>query len=196
MEKRLRDYLKILIEHEIVRRYVLINSFDGALTILGIVLAELFSGIMDPKLIILPSVGAAVAMSVSGIWGAYSAERAEIRKSIRTLEAHMMHDLSNTTFKRKREKMAWIIGIVDGLSPLLVSLVIITPFFLSALGMLAIMSAYYASLTLVAVMIFLLGALAGKIARDSMLKQGIIMLLAGAVIGAVFMVLVWTGVLK
>lgn len=196
MKKRIRDYLKILIEHEIVRRYVLINSFDGALTILGIILAELFSGIRDPMLVILPSIGAAIAMSVSGIWGAYSAERAEIRKSIRTLEAHMMHDLSGTQFSKKREKMAWVIGIVDGFSPLLVSLVIIIPFFFSAAGILPVMNAYYTSLAIVAAIVFLLGAIAGKIARDSIVKNGVIMLLAGLAIGLIFLVLVLTGVLK
>jgi predicted membrane protein (TIGR00267 family) len=195
MGKTLLEYIRILVEHEIVRRYVLINSFDGALTILGIILAELFSNIKDPKLIILPSIGAAVAMSVSGIWGAYSAERAEIRKSIRTMEAHLMKDLSGTEFSRKREKMAWVIGVVDGLSPLSVSLVIIIPFFLAAGGLISISYAYYSSLAIVAAIIFLLGALAGKIARESLVKQGVIMLLAGIAIGAVFMVLVLTGVL-
>ena len=87
------DHFRILVEHEIVRRYVIINSFDGALTILGIIFAEFFTRIDDPRMVILPGLGAAVAMCVSGIWGAYSAERAEVKRSIRELEVHMMHDL-------------------------------------------------------------------------------------------------------
>ena len=70
----LKDYYRILVEHEIVRRYIIINTFDGALTILGIVLAVIMSGIRDPQLVIIPSIGASVAMAVSGIWGSYAAE--------------------------------------------------------------------------------------------------------------------------
>jgi predicted membrane protein (TIGR00267 family) len=195
MKKGFRNLLGILVEHEIVRRYILINSFDGALTILGIVLAEFFSGIDEPTLIILPSVGAAVAMCISGVWGAYSAERAEVKKSIRTMEAHLMKDLSDTAFSRKREKMAVIIGFVDGMSPLLVSLVIIIPFFLANAGMIGMAHAYYISLAVVTAVLFMLGAMAGKIAKESMVGQGIVMLLAGIVIGLIFLLLNFAGLL-
>ena len=145
MRKRIREYIEILVEHEIVRRYILINSFDGALTVLGIIIAEFLSKITDPTLVILPGMGAAIAMCVSGIWGAYSAERAEIKKSIRSLEAHLLKDLSGTQFQKKREKMALIIGFVDGMSPLLVSLVILIPFFLARGGLITINFAYWIS---------------------------------------------------
>jgi predicted membrane protein (TIGR00267 family) len=190
------SYLKILVEHEIVRRYVIINSFDGALTILGIILAEFFSGIQDYRLIILPGVGAAVAMCISGVWGAYSAERAEVRKSIRTMEAHLLKDLSDTAFSRKREKMAVMIGFVDGMSPLLVSLTILSPFFLVHGGMIEMVHAYYASVLMVALILFLLGAMAGRIARENVLKQGIVMLLAGAVIAGLFLAMNFLGLLN
>ncbi|MBN1544219.1 VIT1/CCC1 transporter family protein [Candidatus Woesearchaeota archaeon] len=195
MKNRLKGYLKILVEHEIVRRYVIINSFDGALTILGIVIAEFFSAIQDPKLVILPGLGAAVAMCISGIWGAYSAERAEVRKSIRTMEAHLIKDLSNTAFSKKREKMAIAIGFVDGLSPLVASLLILVPFFFVSSGMITMQFAYYLSLAAVTVILFLLGAFAGRIARESMVKHGLIMLLAGLIIGLIFFLLVLAGVL-
>ncbi|MBW2964622.1 VIT1/CCC1 transporter family protein [Candidatus Woesearchaeota archaeon] len=191
---KFKDFWKVLAEHEIVRRYVIINSFDGALTVLGIIFAEFFSNITDPKLIILPGLGAAVAMCVSGIWGAYSAERAEVRSSIRSMEAHLLHNLSGTEFTRKREKMAWMIGLVDGLSPLIAAIVIILPFFFLP-SVLSMTAAYYAAFTLVAIILFLLGSFAGRIAKENVIKQGSVMLLAGVVIGAVFMLLTYLGVL-
>lgn len=195
MKNRIRKYIKVLAEHEIVRRYIIINSFDGALTILGIVMAEFLSNITDPKLIILPGIGAAVAMCVSGIWGAYSAERAEVKNKIRTMEAHLLKDLSNTEFKRKRERMALMIGLVDGLSPLLVSLVILVPFFCVKAGCVSMQMAYYISLFIISAILFVLGAFAGRIARESMVKHGIMMLIAGAIIGIIFILLVFLGVL-
>ncbi len=195
MKNRIRKYIKVLAEHEIVRRYIIINSFDGALTVLGIIMAEFLSGITDPKLVILPGIGAAVAMCVSGIWGAYSAERAEVQNKIRTMEAHLLKDLSDTEFKRKRERMAFTIGLVDGLSPLVASLVILIPFFCVRAGCFSMQMAYGISLTIVAAVLFMLGVFAGRIARESIVRHGIIMLLAGVIISLIFMLLMFLGVL-
>ncbi|NQU79211.1 VIT1/CCC1 transporter family protein [Candidatus Woesearchaeota archaeon] len=195
MKNRLGAYFKILVEHEIVRRYVIINLFDGALTIMGIIIAVFLSGFRDPKLIILPSIGATIAMAVSGIWGAYAAERAEIKNKIRELEAHLMKGLTGTEFSRKRENMAWVISIVDGVIPLLASLIIILPFFLVNPGIITMDVAFYISMAAVIAILFGLGAFAGWIAKENSLKQGFIMLLAGVVIGVIFMLLAFLGVI-
>jgi predicted membrane protein (TIGR00267 family) len=192
---KVREFFRILVEHEIVRRYIIINTFDGALTILGIVVAVIMSGLFDPKLVIIPSIGASVAMCVSGIWGSYAAERVEIRNKIRSIEAHLMQSLNNTEFSRKREKMALIIGLVDGIIPLIIALVLIMPFFFVNPGILSMSMAYYTSLVLIAINLFVLGAFAGQIAKESMIKHGFIMLLAGVLIGVIFMFLTWIGVL-
>lgn len=195
MEKSSRNYLKILTEHEIVRRYIIINSFDGALTILGIIMAVFIGGFHDPKLIILPSVGASIAMCISGIWGSYAAERAEIKKKIRQMETHLMHNLTGTEFSRKREEMAWIIGVVDGTIPLILAIILILPFFFVVPGMITISVAYYISLSLIGLNLFVIGLFAGKIAQENMLKQGFIMLFAGILIGVIFYLLALTGIL-
>lgn len=195
MKKAITDLYRILVEHEIVRRYIIINTFDGALTILGIVVAVFVSGIMDPKLIIIPSVGASVAMCVSGIWGSYAAERAEIRNKIRSIEVHMLKTLSNTEFSRNREKMAIIIGLVDGIIPLVIAFILIAPFFFVTAGLVSMKAAFFISMVLVALNLFMLGAFAGRIAKESMLKQGIMMIFAGVVISAIFLLLAYLGVL-
>lgn len=191
----LKEYYKILVEHEIVRRYIIINTFDGALTILGIVVAIIMSGIRDPELVIIPSIGASVAMCVSGIWGSYAAERVEIRKKIRTIEAHMMKSLSNTQFARKREQMAWIIGVVDGIIPLIVAFILILPFFFVNPGIISMQLAYYSSLILIGINLFVLGVFAARISNESMIKQGLLMLFAGFIIGGIFLLLTYLGVL-
>ena len=124
----LRRYLKIVKEEEIARRYFVMNSFDGALTILGIVIAVYISGERNTTLIIISSLGAAIAMAVSGIWGAYSIERAERQRSLRELEMHLLSDLDETEIERKVNITTILVALVDGFSPLLVSIVTITPF--------------------------------------------------------------------
>ena len=68
----------------------------------------------------------------------------------------------------------------------LVSFFIISPFFLVGLGKLNISYAYYASLGLLGGILFSLGSFTGKIAEENRLKQGILMLFAGIVIGLLF----------
>jgi len=78
--------LKELKNEEIARRYFVMNSFDGALTILGIIIAVYLSGQNNPGVIITSSLGASIAMAVSGIWGAYSIEKAERQRVLKELE--------------------------------------------------------------------------------------------------------------
>ena len=174
---------------------MIVNSFDGALTILGIITASCISGIKDPKLVFMPGLGAAIAMCVSGIWGAYVAEIAEIKKKIMALETHLLQDLSDTEFTRKKHGMAWIIGLVNGLSPLIVSLIILTPFLLVNPGILTIKTAYYNAFAIIAAALFITGVFAGNIAKENMIKQGLIMLMAGMTIGAIFILLTTLGIL-
>ncbi|MFH1450638.1 MAG: VIT1/CCC1 transporter family protein [archaeon] len=186
-------FLNKVIRNEIVRRYVVMNSFDGSLTLLGIVLASFFAGISDPGYIILPGVGAAIAMCVSGIWGAYAAEVAEVKHSMKDLEKHMLRKMGNTQIMRKKKMMAYAIAVVDGLSPLLVSLLILVPFFFVSSGAIAIRYAYYSSIGIVVLSLFVLGMFAGKTAKENIYKHGFKMLLAGIVVSVIFYLMTLIG---
>ncbi|MFH1424208.1 MAG: VIT1/CCC1 transporter family protein [archaeon] len=189
----LLKFLKKIAKNDIIRRYVVMNSFDGGLTILGIVLVSFFAGVTDPHYIILPSVGAGIAMCISGMWGAYAAEKAELTRSRKEMEKHMLRKLHNTIMVRKKETMAIIIAIVDGVSPMLVAFLIISPFFFVYTDMLSIAYAYYTSIAIVAIILFLLGVFTGKISQEPVLKHGVIMLLAGLVIAVIFYVMMLAG---
>ncbi|MCP3682981.1 MAG: hypothetical protein GY861_09845 [bacterium] len=187
--------LKEIKHNSIIRRYIIMNSFDGALTVLGIILASFFAGLTDPRLLILPIVGAAVAMFISGTWGAYMAETAEIKNKIKELEKHMFKKLSKTEFSNEAHRKAFLVAFVNGLNPLLVSFIILIPFFLAAKNIISMTYAYYASLILLAIIVFVSGAYSGKIAKENMIKRGFIMLLAGFVIALIFFILFVTGLL-
>jgi len=67
---------------EIARRYLAMNAFDGALTMLGLILGGLFTiNPSDPtagfNAIFLAAAGTSIAMAISGFSGSYLAESAE-----------------------------------------------------------------------------------------------------------------------
>ena len=83
--KKFDYYDKITGMSEIGRRYFVINSFDGALTILGVLLGSYFAGLTNPSLIVTVGIGASVAIGVSGLWGAFLTEKAEREREIKEL---------------------------------------------------------------------------------------------------------------
>jgi hypothetical protein len=67
---------------EIARRYLAMNAFDGALTMLGLIFGGLITmQTANPEVVfdalLLAAVGTSVAMAVSGFSGSYLAESAE-----------------------------------------------------------------------------------------------------------------------
>jgi len=182
-------YLKIVRDEEIARRYFVMNSFDGALTILGIIIAVYIAGEQKASLIIISSLGAAVAMAISGIWGAYAIERAERKKSMRELEMHLLTDLDETEIERKLNVTTILVALVDGLSPLLVSLIILSPYFFAQANLMPIEDAFYLSLALITLILFALGMFVGHVAKEDWVRSGINMLLAGCTVGAIVYVL-------
>lgn len=191
----LKGFFRLLREHEIIRRYIIINSFDGALTIFGIILANFIANTSNPSLVILPSIGAAIAMCVSGVWGAYAAEAAEVKKKFKELEKHLLVKLGGSKQYTKSKKITFLVGLVDGFSPLITSFVIIAPFFLSSTGKIGIAAAYHLSLIIVVIILFLLGVFLGRIAGENIVRNGLKMLFAGVIIAFIFYILHMFGIL-
>ena len=86
---RFRSYIRVAGASAIARRYFVMNAFDGALTILGVIVGAFMAREVDPRVIMGAGVGASLAMGISGAWGAYMAERAERRRSLKELENQM-----------------------------------------------------------------------------------------------------------
>ncbi len=186
---KITKYFKVLGKEGIARRYFVMNSFDGALTILGVLIGMYLAGIDDARVVIVSCLGAAIAMAVSGVWGAYASERAERMRSLRNLEKYMLRDLGETRIGRRVRMMSFLIALVDGLSPLIVSLILIIPFFLSQTGFYPITYAFYYSMVLVLVILFLLGVFVGKIGNENLIKSGMKMVLAGVLVGFIVILL-------
>ncbi|MFH0836755.1 MAG: hypothetical protein V1870_01370 [Candidatus Aenigmatarchaeota archaeon] len=178
------EYNKILNIDSIARRYIVMNGFDGVLPILGILISSFVAGITDTRLIIGVCLGAAVAMAVSGIWGAYMAEVAERKKELKELETKMLTKLKKTKIGRAGDFASLIIAIINGAAPFTAAILVILPFFL-----LPTILAYYTAFAISFVILFLLGTFLGNISKENLILAGLKMTLAGIAITLIILLL-------
>lgn len=173
--KELKEYNRIANIDKIARRYFAMNSFDGVLTILGILIGSLFVGIKNSGIIIATSLGASIAMGISGIWGAYLTEHAERQKELHELERATLSKLGKTAIGRAAKTATFLVALVDGLSPFLAAMIIISPFLIG----IGIDLAYKISIAIAFASLFVLGAFLGRISKENIFISGIKMLFAG-----------------
>jgi len=162
----------------IARRYFVMNGFDGAMTVFGIVLGSWIAG-GTPRFIIVASLGACLAMGLSGFFGAYMAEKAERERRLKEMEKATNNNVDPIQYEAARFVEIYV-ALIDGLSPALTGIISIIPFILVSVGWMCIGNAYIASLVLSLAMLFLLGIYLGKIAKENGWLYGIAMLMVGA----------------
>lgn len=171
-----RKYWHITRASEIARRYFVMNSFDGVLTNVGLVTGMFVGGVTNPHIITIASVSTGIAIGLSGFWGAFLSESAERKHKLHRMERSLMRKLEDTEIERAGEFASKIVSLVDGLSPLLATIIVISPFFFAP-----IQQAYYYFYAVSAVFLFLLGLFLGKISGEDKLVYGAKMLLAGVI---------------
>jgi predicted membrane protein (TIGR00267 family) len=128
--------------------------------------------------------GAAIALFVSGMSSAYLSEAAERRKALRELEKAMIVKLGTSAHGRASRQVPIMIALVNGLSPLLISLLIISPLWLSSKQFQLPVEPIDASIGMAFLVIFLLGTYLGKIEHSFWLWSGIRAVLIAVVTSA------------
>ena len=179
--KKWKKYSEISGVAAITRRYFVMNAFDGALTMLGVVIGAFVSGIPEPMIIISAGVAGSIAMGASGMSGAYMTEKAERTKKIKDLEKAMLTDMSNGLHDRSHKFATKFAAFVDGVSPAIAAMIVISPFFLVNFGILDLNLAFYICIGLTLSILCILGIYLAKICDESMLIYGIQMLIVGIV---------------
>ncbi|KPL20925.1 MAG: hypothetical protein AMJ93_10850 [Anaerolineae bacterium SM23_84] len=178
--RRFREYEQVAEISEIARRLFAMNSFDGVLTILGVLVGNYLAEVRSPATIIVTGMATSVSMGVSGLWGAYLTESAERQKSLDDLEEVTLTDLSDTRIGRASRVAVVIVAAVDGIAPLLASFLVLVPFFLTSVWG-NILYSYYLALVIAMLSLFALGAFLGTISKQNVLIAGLKMIVAGAV---------------
>ncbi|MHC1687230.1 MAG: VIT1/CCC1 transporter family protein [Methanothrix sp.] len=177
--ERLQEYMEVTKAHEIARRLFVMNAFDGALTIMGVVIGAHFSGVSNPHIVITSGIGGSVAMGISGISGAYLAERAERKRDLKKLEMAMLHNLGDTHYARASDFATFIVALVDGISPALSAAILIMPYFL--VPQISMDTAFYASLVLGLAILFSLGIFLARISDERLIISGMQMIMVGII---------------
>jgi len=165
----------------IMRRYFVVNGFDGALTMLGIVSGFYVGNADDLGIVLGACVGAAIALFMSGLSSAYISEAAERQKELAEMEQAMAKDLTDTAHGRAARWVPWMVGAVNGFSPFCIAMLILSPIGLAITGVSLPASPLLMSLLLGLFSMFLLGVFLGKFAEINWLVSGLKSLVVGLV---------------
>lgn len=185
--QQIKFILRITRSHDIVRRYFVVNGFDGALTMLGLIMGFLFSSRTELSVIMNVCVGAAIALGMSGMSSAYVSEYAERKHDLDQLEKAMISDLQESAHGDAARGVPLLIALVNGLAPLVISFLILTPLFLALNGIPLPASPLYLAIFVAFLLIFLLGVFLGRVAGISWLRSGTQTL----IVASITSILIW-----
>jgi predicted membrane protein (TIGR00267 family) len=187
--RRLVFLLSITRAQGIARRYIVVNGFDGALTMLGMLMGFQAGGGIASRVALNACLGAAVALAVSGLSSAYLSEAAERRKALNELEEAMGVPLRESAHEEAARIVPVLVGLANGLSPLLVSLAIMTPLWLGAEGIALAHDPLVLASAIAFIAIFVLGAFLGRISQAFWLWSGLRAVLIAVVTSALILAL-------
>ena len=178
--EKINQYDDIANIGEIARRSFGNNAFDGILTMIGVLIGSMTSGITDPKVVITTGMATSIAIMISGAWGAYLTETSEREKSLKELGRSTLTDLNGSRIGRASRFAAIAVSLVDGPSPFLGAILVLAPFFFSTLFP-SMQILYFTALGVGLLALFALGIWLGYVAEDNLIKYGLKTLLAGVV---------------
>ncbi|MGC9396198.1 MAG: VIT1/CCC1 transporter family protein [Anaerolineae bacterium] len=173
-----REYSELSGAGGIARRAFANNSFDGVLTMVGVVMGSFVVGVQDATVVLITGLSTALAIGISGGWGAYLAESAERRHEITELGKSTLTDLNDTKIGKAARSAVITVAAVDGLSPFLSAFLVVIPFFFAPLFP-SIDYAFYASLGMALLSLFGLGIYLAGISKENKFVYGIKTAIAG-----------------
>ena len=171
--RRIQHFVSISRSYDIARRYFVVNSFDGALTMLGLLLGFHVSKGANIEVVIQTCLGAAIALAMSGLTSAYLSEKAERKREFKKLQDAMVSDLSGSTQDKASRWVPIWVALINGLSPLLMSLIIITPLWLAQNGFELPLEPFQSAIGVAFGLIFLLGVFMGQVSGTFWLFSGL-----------------------
>ena len=178
--ERWREYDRISEGSLIARRAFANNSFDGVLTMVGVVMGSFVAGVQDLSVVLVTGLSTVVAIGVSGGWGAWLTESAERSAAMDELEEVTLTDLRDSKIGKAARLAVVMVAATDGLSPFLSAMLVLIPFFLAPL-LPSVNSVYYAALGMALLALFGLGLYLGRISRRNLILSGIKTTIAGLI---------------
>ena len=127
------------------------------------------------------SLGAAIALSISGVTSAYISESEERKKELVELERALVTDLSDSDYGKASKWVPILIALVNGFAPLSISLFIIMPLWMDQLGVPLPLAPLESTIATAFLAIFFLGLFLGKLSGSFWLWTGFKALIVGLI---------------
>lgn len=178
MREKVKTYFDITGVTEIARRYFVMNTFDGVLTMMGIVIGAYMSGVVHHEMILSTGIAASLALSISGASSAYITERAERARKLKRLENAMLTDLDNTKHEEASKFASIYAALVNGVTPMIAGVIVLLPFFIptfspSAHDIVFGIGAFEISLVISYIILISLGIYLAKTSGENIWKYGL-----------------------
>jgi len=175
----IRSRIKMAVEmHDllpIARRYFVIGAFDGALTIMGVILGAYAAGALTKNLVLVAGSATGIALSVSSAVGAYEAERIESVIQHRGIERAMLSTVEGT--RKESAKIGNLASaFVHGIAPLIAALIPLIPFFFMPVSDAMIMA-----IVITIAFLFVMGSYLGSLIKEMIFYTGLRFVAAGLV---------------
>jgi len=186
--RKLRAHMRAERVNEIARRYLIMNAFDGALSILSVIASAYFVGATDPRIIVAIGLANCMAMGISGFTGTFMTERAERMRRLRELESVMLTDLSESDFNKVSLVAPIYVAFIDGIAPVLAALISLTPLFVAIFLPVDAILAIQVAIVLNLATLFSLGAFLGRVSRTNVAISGLKMVIIGLITALICMI--------
>lgn len=140
---------------------------------LGLNMGFYAGGGVDTQVAISACLGAAIALATSGVASAYVSESAERLKELRELEQAIVGDLGKSAHAQAARLVPVWIGVVNGMAPFMMAMIIITPLWLSEAGVALPLGPLESSIIVAFLAVFLLGIFLGLMSGRFWLWSGL-----------------------
>jgi len=169
-----------------LRRYFVNTIFDSTFVILGVIIGSAFSESASRDVVISIILTSSVALGISTGVSVYEAETLEQERRISEIEHAMLASLKNTELKTMSRISILLISIVNFSAPLITCAVTVTPFLLTTSENLQ--ETALISLALALTILFVTGAVMGKMGDRNPFVKGARMAIFGFI---VFLICFW-----
>ncbi len=147
-------------ERQLVRGFI-----DGSLSTLGVVIGA--SG-AEISVIIAAGIGGGVANGLSNIFGAFTAERIEEEMQLLKIERAMLKDLKKTEIHRDARRKVLKKSLIDGISTIFGSVVVVIPFLLTLIFKAEAYLATLSSMAVTTLSLGIIGLYLGKLSKENL----------------------------
>lgn len=169
-----------------LRRYFINTIFDSTFVILGVIIGSAFAPDPSYTLVIATILTSSFALGISTGVSVYEAETMEQERRIKEIETAMLSSLKDTEIQRMSRLSIFVISLVNFSAPLMACGVTLAPILIIGEGdvQLGGWIASFLALTI----LFVTGALMGRMSGKNPILRGLRMSLIGA---GVFLICFW-----